>query len=100
MNDRETVFVTARVLAKPEFIDEVEAACRALVALSRAEAGCISYNLFRSTDTPTVFIFFEEWETRRALDNHLETPHAARFDEMTDGLLVEDEEIIYLKRVD
>lgn len=98
-DNNQTVFVSARVFAKPEFVEKVKAACLALVNPSRAEAGCISYNLFQSTDTPNLFIFFEEWGTREDLENHLNTPHAAQFDKITDGLLLEDEEIIYLNQI-
>jgi quinol monooxygenase YgiN len=94
-----TVFVSARVLAKPEFIEEVEAACRALVEPSRRDAGCVSYELFQAADAPHLFMFFEEWETREEIENHLAAPHAAEFDRAIAGMLAEDEEIVYLSRI-
>ena len=95
----QTVFVTARVFAKPEYINEVKAACFGLVEPSRQEAGCISYHLFQSIETPNLFMFFEEWKTSEDLENHLNTVHVAEFDEATAGLLLEDEEIIYLRQI-
>jgi quinol monooxygenase YgiN len=94
-----TVFVTARVLAKPDFTEKVKAACLALVEPSRRDRGCVSYELFQSRDEPDLFIFFEEWETMKDLENHLAASHAAEFDRATRGLLLEDEEIIYLSRL-
>lgn len=96
---REKVFVTARVRAKTEFIREVKRECLALVEPSRAEKGCLSYDLHQSTETPSLFIFFESWEEMRDLERHLESPHALAFDEQTSALLAEPEEIIYLKKI-
>jgi quinol monooxygenase YgiN len=95
----QTVFVTARVLAKTEFIEEVRTACVTLVAPSRSEPGCLSYNLYQSADIPGIFIFFEEWLTAVDLEKHLQTEAAEKFDRMTDGLLLEEEEIIYLEKI-
>ena len=79
--------------------EQVKRECLALVAPSRAEQGCINYDLHQSTDDPTLFIFYENWETFGDLERHLESPHSLRFDERTEGALAEPEEITFLKLI-
>ncbi len=85
--------VTARVRAKRGMESRVREECLALVAPSRGEKGCINYDLHQSIDDPALFLFYENWESREDLERHLETAHALRFDERTEGMLAEPEEI-------
>jgi quinol monooxygenase YgiN len=91
--------VVAMVRARPEFIEEVKAACLALVEPSRADPGCLSYELYQSSEEPALFVFIEQWQSRQAIENHLAQPHALAFDEKIAGLLAEEESIIYLNRI-
>lgn len=47
----------------------------ALVERSRAEAGCINYDVHQSDDDPTVFVMYENWTERAALDLHFTMPY-------------------------
>jgi quinol monooxygenase YgiN len=87
--------VLAHVRARREALERVKQECLALVAPSRAEAGCLNYDLHQSTDDPTRFVFYENWVSREALDRHLLSQHALLFDERTAGLLAEEEEITF-----
>jgi quinol monooxygenase YgiN len=87
--------VLARVRARSEAVEQVKQECLALVAPSRAEEGCLNYDLHQSTDDPTRFVFYENWTSREALERHLLRPHSLRFDERTNGLLAEEEEITF-----
>jgi quinol monooxygenase YgiN len=98
MSDKR-VFVMAQARAKAEFIAEVKCECAALVEPSRAEKGCLVYDLFESSEEPTLFVFFEAWENMKDLERHLESPHALAFDEKTEGLLAEPERIIFLQKI-
>ncbi|MCC6456234.1 MAG: antibiotic biosynthesis monooxygenase [Caldilineaceae bacterium] len=89
----------AQVKAKPECVEAVKQACLALVAPSRADQGCLQYDLYQSTGDPIVFIFYESWESLEDIERHLESPHALAFDEKTSGLLAEPEEITYLQKI-
>ena len=93
------VSVTARVRAVKGMEDEVRRECLALVAPSRAERGCINYDLHQSADDACLFLFYENWESREDLDRHLATAHALRFDEMTEGMLAEPEEITFWEMI-
>jgi quinol monooxygenase YgiN len=67
--------VVARIVGRPETLDELAALLEGLVAPTRAEAGCHQYEMLRSTSDPTLFTFVEEWESDAALDAHLATDH-------------------------
>jgi quinol monooxygenase YgiN len=91
--------VLARVRAKREAVDEVKRECLALVAPSRAEEGCINYDLHQSADDNTLFVFYENWTSREALERHLEMAHSLLFDERTEGLLAEETEITFWEMI-
>ena len=45
-----------------------------MVAPSRAEPGCLCYLLHESKDAPGVFVFYEQWASQAAFDEHLKMP--------------------------
>ena len=69
--------VVARFSAKPDRISEVTEILSELVEPTRAEEGCITYDLLHNVEDPTDFTFVEEWTSRDALDKHLATEHIA-----------------------
>lgn len=91
--------VVARVRAKTEFIEAVRRECLALVEATRGEEGCLSYDLYQSTEDKALFVFYEKWATREDIERHLESPHSLAFDERTAGMLAEPEEILYLEKI-
>jgi quinol monooxygenase YgiN len=93
------ISVMARVRARRGMETEVRRACLALVEPSRAEKGCINYDLHQSADDSSLFMFYENWESREDLERHLETAHALEFDETTDGMLAEEEEITFWEKI-
>ena len=93
------VSVTARVHARKGMEEQVRRECLALVAPSRQERGCINYDLHQSVTDAGLFMFYENWESREDLEKHLETAHALRFDERTEGMLAEPEEITFWEMI-
>ncbi|MCA9774421.1 MAG: antibiotic biosynthesis monooxygenase [Myxococcales bacterium] len=65
----------AKLRAKPGREAEAEALLRGLLAPTREEPGSKSYILHRSRTEPGVFLFYEVWESREALDAHLAMPY-------------------------
>ncbi|WP_439887473.1 putative quinol monooxygenase [Pseudomonas sp. MBLB4123] len=59
--------------------DTVEAGLRLLVAASRAEAGCLQYDLHRHRDNPRVFVMLEQWHDAAALAAHQRSAHYLAF---------------------
>ncbi len=69
MNSEKIVLV-ARLKVKKDKIEEAKEAALALVEVSRAEAGCINYDIHQAIDDETVFVWHETWATKTALDEH------------------------------
>ena len=67
--------VVAVITAKPGSEDAVRAAMRGLVAPTREEEGCLSYDLSESVVAPGTFITVEEWSDPSDLDKHMQTEH-------------------------
>ena len=67
--------VIARSKIKKGFLPEALELYRELVAETRKEEGCISYELFEELDHPHSLTLMEEWTTMNALHFHTQTPH-------------------------
>ncbi len=67
--------VVAIVRAKAGHGAEVAAAMKACEAPSRAESTNSLYTPHRDLDDPDTFVFIERWDSREALQAHMETPH-------------------------
>ncbi|MBD2839232.1 antibiotic biosynthesis monooxygenase [Pseudomonas sp. JM0905a] len=78
---------------RPEKSDEFEALFRAYVEPSRAEEGCIEYHMLRDARDPSLFIFYEVWQSRAHLAIHSALPHMRRFHEQRMEFLQRDFEI-------
>jgi quinol monooxygenase YgiN len=83
------VTVVARIKAKPGLEEKVKQELLSLVPQTRAEAGCINYDLHRHSEDPSVFMFYENWVTKRDLDEHLEMPYLRAFKAKAAELLAE-----------
>jgi quinol monooxygenase YgiN len=79
--------VVAVITAKPGQEATVRDALDALVAPTRAEEGCLSYELFESQADPTTFITIELWRSQDDLDAHTKSPHLAAALESAGGAL-------------
>ncbi len=78
--------VIARLKAKDGCEEELGSMLRGLLAPTRAEKGCLNYDLHRSHDDPGLFIFYENWESRSLWDDHMKSPHLAAFGERQDSV--------------
>lgn len=69
------VTLIATLEAKPGHEDELGRHLAAVIAPTRAEAGCIDYVPHRSTEDPSVWMFYENWRSQAELDAHSRSPH-------------------------
>ncbi len=70
-----SITVVAVITASPGSEDAVREAMRGLVAPTRDESGCLSYDLSESAAAPGTFVTVEEWNESSDLDQHLQTAH-------------------------
>jgi len=67
--------IVATLRAKPGHGHTVEQALRACVPGSRAEAGCLFYDLHVDRTDPERFVFIEGWADMEAIEQHKTTAH-------------------------
>ena len=81
--------IIADLEAYPGRGDEVAAAIAVsrAISLTRAEPGCLAYDVFRDADSPNRFVAHECWRDLSALQDHLATPHFAAVGTALAGLL-------------
>lgn len=65
----------------------LEAELRALIAPTRREEGCLTYDLHRALEIPGAFLLHEVWATCEHHRLHTKTPHFLRWDARKDALL-------------
>ena len=81
--------IVAKIFAKPEKRALVKSELQKLIATTRAEEGCIDYDLHQDNENENVFLFYENWENRELWQKHMNNTHIAEFQKATDGA-VED----------
>jgi quinol monooxygenase YgiN len=67
--------VVARLIANPDKILALKAVLTDIISPTRAEKGCLQYDLYQNRDKPTEFTFIEEWTSEAALAEHLASSH-------------------------
>lgn len=81
--------VIANIKAHPDRIALVEAELKKLIHITRAEAGCLRYDLHQDNENPAHFLFHETWESRALWQAHMNAPHLAAYMQATDGAVAE-----------
>ncbi len=69
------VTVVARIRAKSGMEGKLKQELLSLLGPTRAEAGCINYDLHQSVEDRSLFMFYENWVSKKDLDEHLAMPH-------------------------
>jgi quinol monooxygenase YgiN len=81
--------LAGRYKIKPEKRERFLALAKAGLEPTRQEPGNISYNFYEDPNLPNSFIYFEEWQSREALAQHLQQPYITpllnEFSELVDG---------------
>ena len=70
-----------------------------LVAPTHQEEGCLDYDLHESLERAGEFVFYENWTSREALEEHLESAHLKAFRTVSGELLREPVKIALYQRI-
>lgn len=73
------VYCFSYFIAKKECRDLLINALLSLINPTRAEKGCISYELLVDGQNPNLFVMFERFATQQALDEHEQQPYILNF---------------------
>jgi quinol monooxygenase YgiN len=83
------ITVIAKIKAKKESVETVKSELLKMVEPTRKETGCIEYHLHQDNEDPSVFIFYENWESAAALEEHKNTDHYKTYASTVFGLIEE-----------
>ncbi len=81
--------IVARIVAKPEKRELVKRELLKLIEITRAEKGCINYDLHQDNENENLFLFYENWESRELWQTHMNNRHLADYMKATDGAVEE-----------
>jgi|ERR1041385_2047138 quinol monooxygenase YgiN len=75
--DTDAVITTASITVRPENRKELCLTVASLLNPIRQEAGCKSYKFYGEAGDENSFLLMGEWQTREALNQHLESNNFA-----------------------
>jgi quinol monooxygenase YgiN len=91
--------IVARFKAKPGMEERVKQDLLKMLAPSRSEIGCITYDLHINLADPSMFVLYEIWQDQASLDAHFATPYSKRIAKAFEETLVAPYEMTLLQRV-
>ena len=80
------VTLTGYIDVPPERMDDVQAALPTHIALSRAEPGCLSFDVNPCPDVSGRFLVAETFVDQQAFDGHQARTKASDWAKVTDGI--------------
>lgn len=92
------IVVIAKAKAGEGKLAETERNLKSLIEPTRAEDGCLTYELQRGEDSESLFLFYEVWQSRAHWEAHLDTPHFKAFADKVEELLAWPPEISVWKK--
>ncbi|ADN77769.1 Antibiotic biosynthesis monooxygenase [Ferrimonas balearica DSM 9799] len=81
--------IVANIVAFPDKAELVKTELLKLIDTTRAEAGCVQYDLHQDNDNPAHFLFFENWESRALWQDHMGNQHLKDYLAATEGAVAE-----------
>jgi quinol monooxygenase YgiN len=99
MTHNENIVLFARLKVRKEAVEKAVNAALAIVAASRAEAGCLNYDFHQSIDDPCLFLWHETWTGREAIEAHANSAHFKEFSAAIEDLTEEPLEVTLTKMV-
>jgi len=84
-----TLTIVANIKAEANKIDLVKEQLVKLIDTTRAEQGCINYDLHQDNNNPAHFVFYENWESRELWQTHMANQHLQDYMTATDGAVEE-----------
>jgi quinol monooxygenase YgiN len=79
--------IVAKIEAKKDKVDFIKNELLKLIQTTREEEGCLQYDLNQDKTDPSVFLFYENWESREQWRAHMENDHLKQFKAASAGAL-------------
>jgi len=81
--------IVAHIKAKADKVELVKTELLKLIETTRAEQGCIIYNLHQDNENPAHFLFYENWESRDLWQTHMDNQHLKDYLKAVEGAVEE-----------
>ncbi len=77
--------IVANIIAKSDKVSLVKAELEKLIEVTRAESGCLQYDLHQDSKNSAHFMFYENWESRSLWQTHMNNTHLQEYMAATEG---------------
>ncbi len=91
------IVVLATAKAKSGKEADLERALREVMAATRAQRGCLQFELYRSAQEPEVITAFERWSSIEDHERYLQGDHVETLMIRFEGILAGPSEIVLMK---
>ncbi|MBZ0111475.1 MAG: antibiotic biosynthesis monooxygenase [Thermoanaerobaculia bacterium] len=81
--------IIAHITAKPGKTKFLRAELEKLVDPTRAEEGCLQYDLHQDNENHAHFMFYENWESRDLWQAHIKNQHLIEYRAATEGAVAD-----------
>ena len=81
--------IVANIIANPDKVDLVKTELEKLIGVTRAEEGCINYDLHQDNENPAHFMFYENWASRELWQAHMGNQHLRDYMAATEGAVAQ-----------
>ncbi|MBW4694235.1 MAG: antibiotic biosynthesis monooxygenase [Lyngbya sp. HA4199-MV5] len=92
--------IVAHIKAKPGMETRMQQDLLSLLTPTRAESGCITFDLLKDINDPTSFVLYENWKDQAALDDHFQQPYVKRVLQAYEETLAEPIEVLSLRKIE
>ena len=87
--ENQKLTILAKILVKEGKVDLVKNELLKLIEVTRAEEGCINYDLHQDKENENLFLFHENWTNRDLWQKHMQNTHLAEYVKATEGAVEE-----------
>lgn len=94
------VTVVVRLRAKPGMEDQVWNELHNLLRPTRAEQGCLNFDMHQDPNDRGLFLFHENWICEMDLQRHFKTPHITEWIKKAEAMLAEPMQLTRWQKVD
>jgi quinol monooxygenase YgiN len=91
--------VIATIKAKVGKEEQMQQDLMSLLAPTRTESGCITFDLLLDNQDPSIFVLYENWENQAALDAHFQQPYVQKVFKSYEETLDEPITVMYLNKI-
>lgn len=76
--------ILANIVAKADQVEFVKSELLKLIELTKAEQGCLDYNLHQDNENPAHFMFYENWQSCEMWQHHMDADYMAAYGKAVD----------------